>query len=92
MHASIPGALSQSHANLEGQPHNPRNTEAARTKCGSKPKLSLIEQFYLVMVRLQLGLEEVDLAQRFEVSQSTVSQIILPSLTYLAVADARLPG
>ena len=42
-------------------------------KCGRPHKLPLLEQFFMTLVRLRLGLLEVDIANRFGVSQSTVS-------------------
>ena len=38
-------------------------------------KLSLKEQFFLTLVRLRVGLPELDVANRFGVSQATVSRI-----------------
>ena len=61
----------------KGKSTTPDTIEHQGTKRGSKPKLSLKEQFFLVMVRLRLGLGEVDLAQCFKVSQSTVSRTIV---------------
>ena len=37
--------------------------------------MPLLEQFFLTLVRLRLGLYEFDLANRFNISQSTVSRI-----------------
>ena len=45
-------------------------------KQGRACKLPLIEQYFLTLVRLCLGLFELDLANRFGISQSTVSRII----------------
>ena len=45
------------------------------SKPGSKSKLCLEEQFFLVMTRLCLGLSVTDLADRFKVHPSTVSRI-----------------
>jgi len=45
------------------------------SKQGRRCKLPLVEQFFLTLVRLRLGLLELDLANRFGVSQSTVSRI-----------------
>lgn len=37
-------------------------------KCGRPCKLPLLEQFFMMLVRLRLGLLELDLANRFGVS------------------------
>lgn len=47
----------------------------AEEKTGRSHKLSLLEQFFLMLVRLSLGLLEFDLANRFGISQSSVSRI-----------------
>ena len=39
--------------------------------------------FFLVLIRLRLGLMEQDLADRFEISQSTVSRIIITWINFL---------
>ena len=44
-------------------------------KSGRLSKLSLINQFFLTLVRLHLGLLELDLANRFNISKSSVSRI-----------------
>ena len=46
-------------------------------KCGSKRSLSLEQEFFLVLVRLRLGLLEVDLATRAGLSQSQLSRIFI---------------
>ena len=46
-------------------------------KCGRPYKLPLLEQFFMTLLRLRLGLLEVDIAFRFSVSQSTVSRTTL---------------
>ena len=42
---------------------------------GAARSLSLLDEFFLVLVRLRLGLLERDLADRFGISESTVSRI-----------------
>ena len=44
-------------------------------KAGPPCKLPLIEQFFLTLVRLRTGFPVLDIANRFGVSQSTVSRI-----------------
>jgi len=46
-------------------------------KTGHMCKLPLMEQFFMTLARLCLGLPELDLAQRFNISQSSVSRITL---------------
>ena len=50
------------------------NGDFQADKVGRKHALPLEEQFFLVLVRLRLGLLEQDLAERFRVSQATVSR------------------
>ncbi len=45
--------------------------------------LSPENEFFLVLIRLRLGLMEQDLADRFEISQSTVSRIIITWINFL---------
>ena len=52
-------------------------------KSGRNSKLSLLEQFFLTLVRLRLGLLEFDLANRFSLSQSTVSRITMTWINLL---------
>ena len=47
----------------------------ADNKTGRHHKLPLLEQFFLTLVRLRLGLLEQDLANRFDISVSSVSRI-----------------
>jgi len=51
------------------------DSEATDVKCGPSCKLPLLEQFFLTLVRLRLGLFETDLAVRFGLSQSSISRI-----------------
>ena len=43
---------------------------------GPKKKLSLEQEFLLIMMRLRLGLLQEDLAWRFQVSDTTVSKVV----------------
>ena len=45
-------------------------------KVGPSYKLPLIEQFFMTLVRIRLALPEVDIANRFGVSQASVSRIM----------------
>lgn len=49
--------------------------EYEEVKVGPAHKLPLKEQFFMTLVRLRLGLLEVDIATRFGISQSSVSRI-----------------
>ena len=75
----------------KGSSTTPEIWEQHGSKRGSKPKLSLIEQFFLVIVRLRLGLGEVDLAQCFKVSQSPVSRTIITWLNLMYHKFYQLP-
>ena len=52
---------------------------------GRPHKLPPIEEFFLVLVRLRLGLMEQDLACRFGISQSTVSRITTTWINFLYI-------
>ena len=49
---------------------------------GAARSLSLLDEFFLVLVRLRLGLLERDLADRFGISESTVSHIFKIECAY----------
>lgn len=49
------------------------------------------EEFFLVLVRLRLGLMEQDLADRFEISQSTVSRITNTWINFLYLKLKEIP-
>lgn len=51
---------------------------------GPKRKLSLENEFFLTLVRLRLGLTEMDIAFRFKISQSTVSTLLRTWIPFLA--------
>ena len=54
---------------------NSKNESKTGKKFGPKRKLNTRNELFLTLVRLRLGLTELDLAFRFKVSQSTVSNI-----------------
>ena len=63
-------------------------------KVGRKCKLPLLEQLFLVLVRLRVGLPVHDLAKRFDLSKSTVSRLTVTwvNLMYLCLKDTeRVP-
>jgi len=57
--------------------------EATDVKCGPSCKLPLLEQLFLTLVRLRLGLFETDLANRFGLSQSSVSRITTTWINFM---------
>lgn len=65
-------------------------TQAKSTK-GRKRILSPLEEFFLVLVQLHLGLFEQDLAYRFDISQSTVSRIINTWINLLHLQFKQIP-
>ena len=62
-----------------------------KTSKGRKRMLSPLEEFFLVLVRLRLGLFEQDLAYRFAVSQSTVSRIVNTWINFIYLQFKQLP-
>ena len=66
--------LKEKAANLSYGNHHHVNFDP-KTKSGVKRKLSLWQEFTLVLLRLRLGLFEKDLANRYRVSVSVVSDI-----------------
>ena len=50
-----------------------------------------LEEFFMTMVRLRLGLLEQDIAQRFQVSQPTVSRIICTWIDFLFLKLKEIP-
>ena len=49
------------------------------------------DEFFLVLVRLRLGVMEQDLADRFEISQSTTSRIICTWIYFLYLKFKEIP-
>lgn len=54
-------------------------------------KLSLLDQYFLVLCRLRKGHLETDLSERFRVSISTVSRIVITWLNYLYIMLGLIP-
>ena len=62
-----------------------------KTSKGRKRMLSPLEEFFLVLVQLHLGLFEQGLAYRFAVSQSTVSRIVNTWINFIYLQFKQLP-
>ena len=58
---------------------------------GRPRKLSLLEEFFLTMVSLRLGLLEQDIAYRFSISQSTVSRFFTTWINFMYLLFKRIP-
>ena len=56
-----------------------------KSKKGQKRKLSPINELFLLLVQLRLGLFEQDLAHRFGISQSSVSRVYTNKMDRLCV-------
>ena len=69
---------------LDGSDKNSRSKGRHRTLCP-------IDEFFLVMIRLRLGLLEKDLAYRFGISQSTVSRILITWINFLYLQFQCIP-
>ena len=66
-------------------------TDQVKSSSGRKRILSPLEEYFLVMVRLRLGLFEQDLAYRFGVSQSTISRIVITWINLLYLQFKQIP-
>ena len=58
---------------------------------GRNRSLPPMEEFFLILVRLRLGLFEKDLAERFGISVSTVSRICITWINFLYLKLKELP-
>ena len=58
---------------------------------GASRALTHLNEFFLIMCRLRLGLLELDLAYRFQISQSTVSRICVTWINLLFVKFKEIP-
>ena len=61
------------------------------TNRGRPRTLPPIEELFVTLIRLRLGLMEKDLAFRFEISQSTVSRIIITWINFLYMQMKEIP-
>ena len=74
--------------------YNPRDDENCENplQIGGRPHaLPPLEEFFLVLVRLRLGLFEQDLAYRFGISQSTVSRVINTWINFMFLQFQQVP-
>lgn len=72
------------------------NSSVEESTCTSKKKgrprsLEPLEEFFLVLVRLRLGLMEQDIADRFGLSCSTVSRIFTTWINFLYLKMKEIP-
>ena len=67
------------------------NTELHGKKMGRNQSLPPLEEFFLVLVRLRLGLFEKDLADRFGISTSSVSRICITWINFLYLKLHEIP-
>ena len=58
---------------------------------GRNRKCSPIDEFFMVLVRLRLGLFERDLGYRFGISQSTVSRILITWINFIYLQLQTIP-
>ena len=68
-----------------------KTTPAQSNYKGAPRALTPLNDFFLVMCRLRLGLLEQDLAYRFQISQSTVSRICVTWINLLFVKFKEIP-
>lgn len=64
-------------------PAFPTNEINRGNKPGRRRKLSTLDEFFIVLVRMRLGLFELDLAHRFRVHVSTINRICISWINFL---------
>lgn len=62
---------------------NSNNQENLGNKRGKRRKLSTLDEFFMILVRMRLGLFELDLAHRFGVHVSTVNRICISWINFM---------
>ena len=68
-----------------------KDKHGSKSTKGRKRILPPLEEFFVLLVRLRLGLFEQDLAYRFGVSQSTISRIINTWINFLYLQLKEIP-
>ena len=66
------------------------NAEAIKHQCPQRT-LPPLEEFFMTLVRLQLGLKEQDLAYRFGISQPIVSRSLCAWINFLYLKLKEIP-
>ena len=67
----------------EGEEEDEVSQNTGRRKCGRPRKLTVIDEFFIVMCRLRRGFAELHLANLFGVSQSTISRLFTTYINYM---------
>ena len=67
------------------------SSDSSLRKGGRPCTLPPLEEFFIVLVRLRLGLMEQDIAFRFGISQSTVSRVTITWINFLYLQFQQIP-
>lgn len=68
-----------------------RSAERSNKGLGRKRTFSPLNEFFLMLVRLRLGLFEQDLAYRFGISQSSVSRLLITWINFVYLQFKEIP-
>lgn len=68
-----------------------QSIQAVKTNKGRRKILPPLEEFFLILIRLCLGLFEQDLAYRFGISQATVSHIMITWMNFMYMQFKQIP-
>ena len=71
-------------------PAFPTNEINRGNKPGRRRKLSTLDEFFIVLIRMRLGLFELDLAHRFRVHVSTINRICISWINFLYLKFSHL--